>query len=175
MTEVTIFYTDSVVPFYQTAGGLVGYMWCEQDGKVVWGAPPSPTAAPTAIAPAQTGNTLTDITNWITAVIADASGDAASPYVYPGVILGDWGTAAVPAPNVYKSRPFCALAYFNSYSFGAMNIPPNEDGAGPRKFYYSILGFGPSEGILPGFADIKQFIDDNTYAPTFLALELHPE
>jgi hypothetical protein len=177
MTEATIFYTDSVIPWYQSAGALEGYIWCEQNGAVVWGFPYDPNnPQPAAITPLQTGDTLADINTWIVDNIALASGIAASVYSYPGALgAGDWGTDTKPMPNSLKSRPFIAMAYNDNFAFGTMNIPLNLDGDSPRVFKYSILGFGNTESLSPAYNDIEAFVDAETANPIFQVLELHPE
>jgi hypothetical protein len=177
MTEVTILYTDSVVPWYQTAESMLGYVWCEQGGQVVAGSQFSFTGGgvPAPVQPLQTGNTTTDILNFILGNIQAMSGVAPTLYNYPGAVGGDWGATGYPMPNALKGRPFVALAYNEGFTFGPLNIPTRAAG-GDRIWRFTIFAFGNSEVSTPSYFTLDQYADDNAgAAPTLWALELRPE
>lgn len=174
MTEVSALFMNPVIPWYQTAGGLEGYIWIEQNGQVVGGS----ADVPSDIVPGQTGVTGTDITTWITAALQDIMGVIVPEptYSYPSALpmTDQWGIQSIAVGNPFKSIPFVAVAYTNDFQFGTLNIPTYEEG-GARKIKFKIFGFGDVSTISPAYNEIFNYIDIESTNPILLTLELNPE
>jgi hypothetical protein len=178
MTEVSILFADPMIPWYQTANTLHGFIWIEQGGQVVGGS----MTAPNAVAPAKTGNTPNDLKTWVQAALLNLMG-AIPPdagYVYPIALpaFNDWGINVFAKGNGYKDRPFVALAYTDDFKFGALNIPVYQGSDHPeteRHVFFKITGSGTPDNLSPAEKLIKAYNTANGKLPILLALELNPE
>jgi len=172
LTEVSLLYADPIAPWYQSATSRKGFLWLEINGAVVAG---SQTVA-TATNPAATGNTLTDLKNWVSSVMTTLTGVAASAYAYP-VALGatGWGIATVASGNQYHERPFVALAYTDDFTFGALNVPVKTFNGPSRIWKFKITGRGLASTVSPGYAAINAYNVGEGHMPILGVLELNPE
>lgn len=170
-TENNVFFTDTYIPWYQTAGALTGYLWCEQNGQIIVGSNENPTAT----APLQTGDTQTDVYNWIRQTIIDLTGDAPEAYIYPQAfgMANRWGIESVGAPNSFFDRPFIGLGFTIDYTFGTANAP-EYDGK-PRRFMFRIEAAGDTEQLSPSYKGMLDYLASEETQPIFQVLELRPE
>lgn len=169
MTEVSVLYAQPIIPWYQTANVLNGFLWIEQNGITVAGS----MDVAQVIAPAQTGDTQADLNTWVGAVIASLTGTVADPlYTYPGALNThpSWGIAN----GSYSSKPIVAVAYTDDYVFGTLNIPFNNK---PRTIMFRIEGQGFTPDVIsPAYTEILAYVaGEGGNLPTLLALELVAE
>jgi len=165
MTEVSNFTATPLVTWYQQASGLLGYLWCEVGGNVVAG---SQTVA-TAINPAQTGATHTDLLNWVSANMQAMTGIAPHGTYTCNVALDTthtWGIAPCGTAIV-------SLGYTDDFTFGTLAIPAY---AGtPRIWKFRIEGRGTSANVSAGASVINNYLNDTGDVPKLLVMELVTE
>lgn len=173
MTQVTIEYIEQLQHWYQSASSLFGYVWLERDGAIVAGSQEINTVA----TPPQTGDTLADLNTYIQAALLELTGDASSPYAYPGAIaFNNWGTDPVPYGNTSHNRPFVAVAYKDTYTFGALAIPARLAGEKLTVRVYIFADFNDVTLASPAYNALKAYMDAHAgRLPVLNILELNAQ
>jgi hypothetical protein len=154
---------------------MQGFLWAELNGVLVAGS----STVPAGVAPLQTGNTPTDIYNFVVSNLTAMTGDAPVAWSYGGGIafLG-WGANAQPYGNTFKTRPFVAIASRFDYNYGTLAIPTRTiDPPDILKWFIRIEATsGDSAEISPAWVDIEAYRAAHAGAnPVLIAMELNPE
>lgn len=170
MTEITVSFTDKIINWYQSASTLTGFMWIEVDGIVVGGSQVNPTAA----VPAQTSDTLADLTDYIKAAMQELTGDVPQAYAYPtppGFLT--YGVSNLPYGNTKHMKELIAIGSKNTYTFGALNIPARLNGEVLKIRTYIYADFANANLMSPAVKDLEAYITANSKLPVLNVLELN--
>lgn len=174
-TEVSILQAGPIIPWFQSATTVQGYLWIEQKGQVVGGSNTVLNAVPVA----RTGDTPVDLKNWIIAALQNLMGAIApdGTYTYPGPLTtaNTWGIVSFEYGNTEKTYPFVAVAYDEGFHFGTLNIPAGSPPVNKRTIKFRIIGTGTPDQLSPAEKGIHSFVTANAANPILLALELNPE
>lgn len=177
VVNTSIIPMTQVPSWFQNADALEAYLWCEMSGNVVWGSKTTPYGGTDQ--PVRTGDTIIDIFNWLIAVFAAETGEAAVgiPYIEPwGTFLNGYGIVGVPYPNGFGiSPPQIAIAADDAYAFGDMNIPASSGEPGSeRQWYVKFTAIGEAATSNASWPLVENWIatDGEGIAPAFHVLEL---
>jgi hypothetical protein len=164
------FLANNLPTWLQTPAIVDAYIWCEIGGEVVAG---SKTVADVTT-PAKTGDSIVDISDWLSAWFLAATGDApvGTPFIdTPSVFSNGWGVAGMQDDPF--ARPDQVVIWAGpDYDFGTLNLPAETTINTRRLWYIKFATTASATDVSPAYNALTEYFNTEAGSANLLVQEL---